>query len=62
MYIYNIILGLFLANIAINLHESSNKCEVLSSFKDFVDTATTASGTEAAAFTVFLALAFLSCA
>jgi hypothetical protein len=43
---------------AINLHESSHKCEVLSSFKDFVDTATTASGAGAATFTVFLALAF----
>ncbi len=45
-------------DIDINLHESSNKCEVLSSFKDFVDTATTASSTGAAAFTAFLALGF----
>jgi hypothetical protein len=58
LYIYNLILGLLLVDIAINLHESSDKCEVLSSFEDFVDTATTASGTAAAAFTVFLAVAF----
>ena len=58
MYIYNLILGLLLVDVAINLHKSSNKCEVLSSFKEFVDTATTASGAGAAAFTVFLALAF----
>ncbi len=45
-------------DIAINLHKSSDKCEVLSSFKDFMDTATTASGARAAAFTAFLALAF----
>jgi hypothetical protein len=58
LYIYNLILGLLLVDMAINLHESSDKCEVLSSFKDFVDTAITASGARAAAFTVFLALAF----
>ncbi len=59
---YNLILGLLLADIPINLHGSSGKCEVLSSFKDFVDTATTARGAKAAAFTAFLALAvFVVC-
>ena len=38
MYFYNLISGLLLADVAINLHESSD-CEVPSSFKDFVDTA-----------------------
>lgn len=38
LYIYNLISGLLLADVAINLHESSD-CEVPSSFKDFVDTA-----------------------
>jgi hypothetical protein len=53
LYIYNLI--------SINLHRSS-KCKVPSSFKDFVDTATTASGAGAAAFTEFLALAlFVLC-
>jgi hypothetical protein len=55
-YIYNLIFGLLLADIAINLHESS-ECEMPSSCKDFVDMATTASGAGAAAFMVFLALA-----
>jgi hypothetical protein len=50
LYIYNLILGLLLADVAINLHDFS-ECEVLSSSKDFVDTATTASGTRAVAFT-----------
>jgi hypothetical protein len=45
-----------MVNIAINLCRSS-KCKVPSSFKDFVNMATTASGARAAAFTVFLALA-----
>ncbi len=45
-------------DIATNLHKSSNKCKVLSSFKDFVDTATTACGTGAATFTAFLMLVF----
>ncbi len=58
LYIYNLILGLLLADITINLHESSDGCKELSSFKEFMDTATTASGTEAAAFTAFLVLAF----
>jgi hypothetical protein len=44
------------ADIAINLHESS-ECTVPSSCKDFMDTATTASGARAAAFMAFLALA-----
>ncbi len=55
MYIYNLISGLLLADVAINIHESS-KCKVLSSFKDFVDMATTASSAGAAAFTAFMAL------
>mmetsp|Transcript_22717 Transcript_22717/g.40682 ORF Transcript_22717/g.40682 Transcript_22717/m.40682 type:complete len:510 (-) Transcript_22717:76-1605(-) len=38
LYIYNLISGLLLAEVAINLHESSD-CDVPSSFKDFVDTA-----------------------
>lgn len=38
LYIYNLISGLLLADVAINLHESS-ECDVPSSFKDFVDTA-----------------------
>jgi hypothetical protein len=45
-------------DVTINLHQSSEECEALSSFKDFMDTATTASGAGAAAFTEFLALAF----
>lgn len=38
LYIYNLISGLLLADVAIRIHESS-ECEVPSSFKDFVDTA-----------------------
>jgi hypothetical protein len=63
--IYNLILGFLLADIAINLHKSS-ECKVPNSFKDFVDTATTANGAGAAAFTAFLAvlclMAFMSLA
>jgi hypothetical protein len=51
--IYNLILGLLVADIAINLHKFS-ECEVPSSLKDFVATATTASGSGAAAFMAFL--------
>ncbi len=58
MYIYILILGLLLADVAINLHESS-KCGVPSSFKDLVDMVTTASGTGAAAFTAFLVVLLL---
>ena len=50
LYIYNLILGLLLADVAINLHKSS-KCKVPSRSKDFVDTATTTSGARAVAFT-----------
>ncbi len=50
MYIYNLILGLLLAYVAINLHNFS-ECKVLSSSKDVVDTATTAIGARAVAFT-----------
>jgi hypothetical protein len=57
--IYNLILGLLLADIAINLHKFS-ECEVPSSFKDFVDMATTASGAGAAAFMAFLAVLCLT--
>jgi hypothetical protein len=61
LYIYNLISGLLLVDIATNLHESS-ECKVLSSFKDFLDTATTASGGGAAAFAGFLVLAlFILC-
>jgi hypothetical protein len=61
LYIYNLILVLLLVDIAINLRESS-ECKVPSSFKDFVDTATTASGTRAATFMAFLVLAlFVLC-
>jgi hypothetical protein len=59
LYIYNLILGLLLVDVAINIHESS-ECNVPSSFKDFVDMATTASGTEADAFTAFLAVLCLT--
>jgi hypothetical protein len=59
LYIDNLISGLLLVDVAINLHKSS-KCKVPSSFKDLVDTATTTSGTRGAAFTAFLALAFFS--
>jgi hypothetical protein len=52
LYIYNLILGLLLADVAINLHESF-KCKVPSSFKDLVDKAITASSAGAAAFTAF---------
>ncbi len=38
LYVCNLISGLLLADVAINLHESS-ECEVPGSFKDFVDTA-----------------------
>jgi hypothetical protein len=58
---YNLISGLLLADVAINLHKSS-KCEVPSSFNDFVDMATTASSAGATAFVAFLALArFILC-
>jgi hypothetical protein len=58
LYIYNLILGILLADIAINLHKSSDKCKVPSSFKDFVDTATAGD----AAFIAFLVLAlFVLC-
>jgi hypothetical protein len=61
LYIYNLILGLLLVDIAIKLCKSS-ECEVPSSFKDFVDTATTASGARVTAFTAFLVLAlFIFC-
>jgi hypothetical protein len=55
LYIYNLISSLLLANVAINLHKTS-ECKVPSSFKDFVDTAITASGARAAAFMAFLVL------
>jgi hypothetical protein len=58
LYIYNLILDLFLVDVAINLHESS-KCKVPSSLKDFVDTASTTSGAGAATFTAFLAVLYL---
>ncbi len=50
LYIDNVILGLLLVDVAINLRKSSDECEVLSSFKDFVDTAATANGAGAATF------------
>jgi hypothetical protein len=53
LYIYSLILGILLVDVAINLHESS-KGKVPSSFKDLVDMATTTSGAGAAAFTAFL--------
>jgi hypothetical protein len=52
LYIYNLILDLLLADVAINLHESS-ECKVQSSFKDFKDTATTASSARAATVGTF---------
>jgi hypothetical protein len=61
LYIYNLILGFFLVDIAINFHKSF-ECKMPSSCKDFMDMATTASGAWAAAFTAFLALAiFILC-
>jgi hypothetical protein len=61
LYIYNFISGLLLADVAINLYKFS-KCKVLSSCKDFVDTATTTCGAGAAAFMTFLALVlFILC-
>jgi hypothetical protein len=57
--IYNLISGLLLADITINLHKFFD-CKVLSSFKDFVDRATTASGAGAAAFMAFLAVLCLT--
>jgi hypothetical protein len=61
LYIYNLISSLLLVVVAINLHKSS-KCKVPSSFKDFVDTATTASIARAAAFMAFFVLAlFVLC-
>jgi hypothetical protein len=56
LYIHNLISSLLLVKVAINLHMSF-ECKVPSSFKDFVDTATTASGARAAAFMAFLVLA-----
>jgi hypothetical protein len=58
LYIYNLFSSLLLVVVAINLHKSP-RCKVPSSFKDFMDMATTVSGARAAAFTAFLALAFL---
>jgi hypothetical protein len=61
LYIYNLISSLLLADVAINLHKSF-ECKVPSSFKDFVDTATTASIARAVTFMAFLALAlFVLC-
>jgi hypothetical protein len=58
LYIYNLISSLLLADVAINLHKSS-ECKVPSRFKDFVDRATTASA-RAAAFMAFLVLALFA--
>jgi hypothetical protein len=61
LYTSNLILGLLLADVAINLCKAS-KCKVPSSFKDFVDMATTASSARAAASLALLALAlFVLC-
>jgi hypothetical protein len=59
--IYNLILGLLLADIAINLHKFS-ECEVRSSFKDFMDMATTATatGARAAVIMAFLVVLYLT--
>jgi hypothetical protein len=57
LYIYKLISSLLLADVVINLHESS-ECKVPSSFKDFMDTATTDSSAGAATFMVFFALVF----
>ena len=38
VYLYNLVSGLMIADVAINLHESSD-CDVPSSFKDFADSA-----------------------
>ena len=61
LYISNLILGLLLADVAINLHKAF-KCEVPSSLEAFMDTATTASGARAAASLALLVLAlFVLC-
>ncbi len=59
LYIYNLILGLLPVDTVINLHKSS-ECEVLSSCKDFADTAPTNSSAGAAVFMTFLALVFFA--
>jgi hypothetical protein len=58
LYIYNLILGFLLVEVAISLHKTS-ECEVPSSCKDFVGMATTAISTGAAAFMVILKLGLL---
>ena len=61
LYICNLILGLLLADVAINLHDFS-ECKVLSSSKDFVNKATTASCARAVAVTgVYLFNAAAAC-
>ena len=61
VYIYNLISGLLLADVAINLHESSD-CEVPSSFKDFADTAlqSTTAGNAIGAASLLLNSCFLA--
>lgn len=65
LYLYNLISGLLLADVAINLHESSD-CEVPSSFKEFVDIAlksevagTVMAGTSLVSNALFLAFGFV---
>jgi tyrosine-specific transport protein len=58
LYLYNLISGLLLADVAITLHESS-ECDVPSSFKDFVDAAL--SSEVAGTLTSFLSLLSNGC-
>ena len=58
LYLYNLISGLLLADVAITLHESS-ECDVPSSFKDFVDAAL--SSEIAGTFTSVLSLVSNGC-
>jgi len=62
VYLYNLLSGLMIANVAINLHENSD-CEVPSSFKDFADCAmqtTSTSGTVIGGASLLMNSCFLS--
>ncbi|KAL3800989.1 hypothetical protein ACHAWO_007098 [Cyclotella atomus] len=62
IYLYNLISGLMLAEVAINLHETSD-CEVPSSFKDFADCAmadSTSAGNAIGAASLLMNSCFLS--
>ncbi len=61
LYVYNLISGLLLANVAINLWKSS-ECKLPSSFKDFADTAATTSSARAPPSWCSWHLGFFYCA